>query len=89
MERGAENFSLVAYPLCCRSANKDEPGSYTWKLRDELSAALDKVDLSQVELYAVCSRGGRARLLVAKCKSENLELLLDNCWRGTILYTLQ
>lgn len=30
--------------------NKDE-GSYVWKLRDELSQALDKVDLSQIKLY--------------------------------------
>jgi len=32
-------------------AGKDDSGSYIWKLRDELSAAIDKVDLSQVELY--------------------------------------
>lgn len=34
------------------SAEKDTPGSYVWKLRDELSAALDQADLSDVELYA-------------------------------------
>ena len=35
-----------------RYADKKEDGSFVWKLRDELSAALDKVDLSGVELYA-------------------------------------
>lgn len=39
----------VLYVGC--NAGKDGLGSYTWKLRDELSKALDKVDLSQVELY--------------------------------------
>ncbi len=35
-----------------RYAAKDEPGSYIWKLRDELSAALNKANLRTVELYA-------------------------------------
>jgi len=35
-----------------RSAGKDEEGSFIWKLRDELSAALDKADLKDIELYA-------------------------------------
>lgn len=35
-----------------RSALKDEEGSYIWRLRDELSEALDHVDLSDVSLYA-------------------------------------
>ena len=35
-----------------RSSNKDEKGSFVWKLRDELSQALDGFDLSGVELYA-------------------------------------
>lgn len=34
-----------------RDAGKDEDGSFIWKLRDELSAALDKADLSGIELY--------------------------------------
>lgn len=34
-----------------RSANKDEEGSYVWKLRDELSKALDQVDLSEINLF--------------------------------------
>lgn len=34
-----------------RDAGQDEEGSFIWKLRDELSTALDKVNLSEVELY--------------------------------------
>ena len=61
MERGAENSRWWPILYVGRSANKDEPGSYTWKLRDELSAALDKVDLSQVELYAASAPGEEER----------------------------
>lgn len=32
-------------------AGKDEEGSYIWRFRDELSEALDKVDLSGIDLY--------------------------------------
>ena len=35
-----------------RGAKSQEEGSYLWKLRDELSQALDQVDLSGVALYA-------------------------------------
>jgi len=35
-----------------REAEKSDAGSYVWKLRDELSQALDTIDLSQVQLYA-------------------------------------
>ena len=35
-----------------RNAGKDEEGSFVWRLRDELSEALDRVDLSSVQLYA-------------------------------------
>jgi hypothetical protein len=38
-----------------RSAGKDESGSYKWKLRDELSEAIDRVDMSKVSLYADAS----------------------------------
>lgn len=40
-----------------RDTGKDEEGSFVWKLRDELSAALDKADLSGVELYAAAAPG--------------------------------
>lgn len=35
-----------------KSAGEDEEGSYIWKLRDELSEALEKVDLASVKIYA-------------------------------------
>ena len=35
-----------------RNAEKETKGSYIWKLRDELSQALDRFDLSTVSLYA-------------------------------------
>jgi len=35
-----------------KQAEKEQAGNFVWKLRDELSQALDKVDLSSVELYA-------------------------------------
>ena len=35
-----------------KHAGQDEEGSYIWKLRDELSEALDMVDLSDVSLFA-------------------------------------
>lgn len=34
-----------------KHAGKDEEGSYIWRLRDELSEALDKVNLSGIALY--------------------------------------
>ena len=38
-----------------RHADKDEEGSYVWRLRDELAQALDRVDLSGVPLFAEAS----------------------------------
>ena len=35
-----------------KQAPKERKGSYIWKLRDELNEALDKVDLSNIPLYA-------------------------------------
>ena len=40
-----------------RDAGKDDEGSFLWKLRDELSAALDQTDLSAVELYVSVAPG--------------------------------
>ena len=40
-----------------RDAGKDEEGSFVWKLRDELSAALEKADLSSIELYVAAAPG--------------------------------
>lgn len=44
-----------------RYATKDEQGGYIWKLRDELSAALDKTDLSGIELYVAAAPGEEDR----------------------------
>lgn len=44
-----------------RYATNDEQGSYIWKLRDELSAALDKTDLSGIELYVAAAPGEEDR----------------------------
>lgn len=38
-----------------RDADKGEDGSFIWKLRDELSEALDQTDLSNIELYAAAA----------------------------------
>ena len=50
-----ENGNIRWWPILYlgKDADSDEEGSYIWKLRDELSKALDKVDLSAVELLAV------------------------------------
>ena len=44
-----------------RDANRDEEGSFVWKLREELAAALDKKDLSNVELFAITDPGEQER----------------------------
>ena len=40
-----------------RDAGKDEDGVFVWKLRDEISIALDKVDLSEIALYVTAAPG--------------------------------
>ena len=49
-DNGNERWWSILY--IGRPAGSEDDGSYIWKLRDELSAALDQVDLSDVELYA-------------------------------------
>ncbi|MHC1787340.1 MAG: AAA family ATPase [Christensenellales bacterium] len=49
-EEGGSKWWPILY--LGRSADADDTGSYTWKLRDELSDALDNADLSEVSLYA-------------------------------------
>ena len=39
------------------NAGKDEDGFFTWKLRDELAQALNRVDLSAVQLYVSVAPG--------------------------------
>ncbi|PKM57649.1 MAG: restriction endonuclease [Firmicutes bacterium HGW-Firmicutes-3] len=51
MNRGEENSRWWPILYVGRWANKDEKGVYTWKLRDELKAALDLVDLSHIKLF--------------------------------------
>lgn len=54
-EDGSSQWWTVLYTG--RDAGKDEEGSFVWKLRDELSVALDKADLSGVELYVAVAPG--------------------------------
>lgn len=49
-ETGKERYWPILY--LGRNADKKDDGSYTWKLRDELSEAIEQTDLSEVELYA-------------------------------------
>ena len=44
-----------------RNAGKEEDGSFVWKLRDELSTALDKADLRGIELYVAAAPGEEDR----------------------------
>ena len=48
-EDGSTQWWTILYTG--RSAEKDEEGSFVWRLRDELSAALIKADLSDIKLY--------------------------------------
>lgn len=57
MEGDTENSKWWPILYVGRSATKEEQGSYIWKLRDELSAAIDLVDLSEVELYVKAAPG--------------------------------
>ena len=57
MEKDTENSKWWPILYVGRYASKEEQGSYTWRLRDELSAALDKVDLSGIELYVKAAPG--------------------------------
>lgn len=58
-EDGSTQWWTVLYTG--RDAGKDEDGRFVWKLRDELSAALDKEDLSDVALYAAAAPGEENR----------------------------
>lgn len=61
MEVDTENSKWWPILYVGRSAIKDEQGSYIWKLRDELSEALDKIDLSEIELYVKAAPGEEDR----------------------------
>ena len=49
-EEGGNRWWTVLY--LGKAAQKNDPGTFVWKLRDELAAALRKTDLSNVRLYA-------------------------------------
>lgn len=57
MDKSSEDSRWWPILYIGRAAGKDEEGSFTWKLRDELAEALDKVDLSQIELYVSVAPG--------------------------------
>lgn len=57
MERDDENSRWWPILYVGKAAGKDDDGSYIWKLRKELAEALDKVDLSSVQLYAKTDDG--------------------------------
>lgn len=57
MDRDEESSRWWPILYIGRNASKDDSGSYTWKLREELSEALDRIDLSQVELYVASAPG--------------------------------
>ncbi len=66
-EDGSTRWWTVLYTG--RRADDDEEGSFVWRLRDELSEALDGFDLSGVKLYAdrkvrywLCAPGRGARI---------------------------
>lgn len=57
MDRDEESFRWWPILYIGRYAEKEDPGIFIWKLRDELSAALDMVDLSEVPLYDNLAEG--------------------------------
>ncbi|MCM1328623.1 MAG: AAA family ATPase [Ruminococcus sp.] len=65
-----------------RNANNDENGSYLWRLRDELSEALEKVDLNSINLCTNLDTYTKENFLedvyMSKEKYENLTAVLKN-----------
>lgn len=55
MDKDEENSRWWPILYIGRSAGKDDIGSYVWKLRNELSDAIDKVDMSGISLYTDAS----------------------------------
>ncbi len=58
MDSDSENFRWWPILYVGKNASDDEDGSFIWKLRDELAEALDRIDLSKVQLYASTGPGG-------------------------------
>lgn len=61
LEVNTENSKWWPILYVGRHATKEEEGSYIWKLRDELSVALDKIDLSEINLYVKTDPGEEGR----------------------------
>ena len=55
--RGQNNQKWWPILYTGRYAEKDEEGSFVWKLRDSLATALGKVDLKDIRLYATDEDG--------------------------------
>lgn len=57
MPRDSDNSGWWPVLYVGRHATKDEDGGYIWRLRSELSDALDQVDLKHIDLYAKSDNG--------------------------------
>ena len=51
MTRDTENSRWWPILYVGKAADKNDEGTYIWRLREELAEALEKIDLSDVELY--------------------------------------
>lgn len=70
-----------------RSAEKNEEGSFKWKLRDELSEALNKVDLSKIE---ICKNSNISKLNYWLLTADPQKFSLANASIGEIIdYSLR
>ena len=70
-----------------RSAEKNEEGSFIWKLRDELSEALNKVDLSKIE---ICKNSNISKLNYWLLTADPQKFSLANASIGEIIdYSLR
>ena len=87
LEDGTSNlFPILFYG---RVAEKGESGSYKWKLREELSDALDRVDLSHIPLYVTkneVTKDKRYWLLMSNPKIWSVSELAVG---GTQAYTIR
>lgn len=66
-----------------RSAEKNEEGSFIWKLRDELSEALNKVDLSKIE---ICKNSNISKLNYWLLTADPEKFSLRETPVGEIIY---
>ncbi len=78
-EDGSTQWWTVLY--VGRSADEDETGSFVWRLRDELSEALDGFDLSGVRLHAAADNNVRYWL----CAPGRGARIWDECVRERII----